>query len=197
MHDATWKKGSIGYTLEGKAWLSAEIWINKGRGGINVWASNAPSLILHSPEWELKSSESLMFVGFMSMMYQYSVPREVAKKVKLRMPQMPAAITWDPKVTFILYTRGLNPCATLFDWTNLWGMLLQSWSGLLHPRCGKNPDEVLMLSAEAATKSTVFTGTTCLRLNELSHETTRFTGSLEEQQRLPGRGSGMFGRRTS
>lgn len=59
--------------------------------------------MLHSPEWELKSSKSLMFRVFISMMYQYSVPREVAKKAKLKIPQMPAAITREPKVTFILY----------------------------------------------------------------------------------------------
>lgn len=56
---------------------------------------------------------------------------------------------------------------------------------------------VLIFSAEAANKSTVFTGTTCLRLNQLSHETTRITARLEQRQRLPGRGSGMLGRRTS
>lgn len=69
----------------------------------NLWESSPPSLMLHSPEWELKSSKSLMFRVFISMMYQYSVPREVAKKAKLKIPQMPAAITREPKVTFILY----------------------------------------------------------------------------------------------
>lgn len=58
--------------------------------------------MLHSPEWELMSSKSLMFIGFISMMYQYSVPRDIAKKAKLRIPQMPAAITREPNVTFIL-----------------------------------------------------------------------------------------------
>lgn len=76
--------------------------------------------MLHSPEWELMSSNSLAFMGFISMMYQYSVPREVAKKAKLRMPQTPAAITREPKVTFILHVRvsitrngdGFNSCVT-------------------------------------------------------------------------------------
>lgn len=64
--------------------------------------SSLPSLMLHSPEWELTSSNPLVLAGFISMMYQYSVPREVARKAKLRKPQTPAAITREPKVTFIL-----------------------------------------------------------------------------------------------
>lgn len=61
--------------------------------------------MLHSPEWELMSSRSLVFVGFISMMYQYSVPREVAKKAKLRKPQTPATITREPTDTLILDRR--------------------------------------------------------------------------------------------
>lgn len=71
-----------------------------------------PSLILHSPEWELMSSKSLMFTGFISIMYQYSVPREAAKKPKLRVPQIPAAITRQPKVTLIMYRWRFNSCVT-------------------------------------------------------------------------------------
>lgn len=73
-----------------------------------TWKRSSPSWMLHSPEWELMSSKSLMFIGFISMMYQYSVPREVAKNAKLRIPQMPAAITRQPKVTFILCRWGLK-----------------------------------------------------------------------------------------
>lgn len=69
--------------------------------------------MLHSPEWELMFSKSLMFVGLISMMYQYSVPREVAKKAKLRMPLMPAAITKEPNVIFILSGRGFNARVTM------------------------------------------------------------------------------------
>lgn len=59
--------------------------------------------MVHSPEWELMSSKSLMFNGFVSMMYQYSVPREVAKKAKLKIPHKPAEITRKPNVILILF----------------------------------------------------------------------------------------------
>lgn len=63
---------------------------------------NAPSFILHSPEWELKSWKSLRFSGVISMMYQYSLPIAAANKTKLNTPQMPAAITCEPKVILVL-----------------------------------------------------------------------------------------------
>lgn len=60
----------------------------------------------HNPEWELRSSKSVMLFGFISMMYQWSVPREVAKKAKLRIPQTPAVMTRAPKVTFMVLGWG-------------------------------------------------------------------------------------------
>lgn len=67
--------------------------------------SSPPSLMTHRPEWELKFSKSLAFIGFTSMTYQYSVPREVARKAKLMIPQMPAVTAREPEVTFILRRR--------------------------------------------------------------------------------------------